>query len=125
MACAALCTGAEPHPLSFNRDIRPILSDNCFKCHGPIKQKSGLRLDLKEDALAGGESGEVIKPGKPDESELIRRVLSEDPDEIMPPADSKRKLSQQQKSILRQWIADGAEWKQHWAFVRPSRPTAP
>src|SRR5213595_3241935 len=93
----------EPRKIEFNRDIRPILSDNCFLCHGPDKnaRKAKMRLDVREEALAK----EAFKPGKADESELVKRVFSKDEDETMPPPESKKKLSDAQKKLLKEWIA--------------------
>ncbi|MFO1450078.1 MAG: PSD1 and planctomycete cytochrome C domain-containing protein [Opitutaceae bacterium] len=118
-------TGA---PVDFTRDIKPILSDTCYHCHGPDagSRKSGLRLDRQADALAGGKSGlPAIVPGQPDASELIARIFSQDPDEIMPSPDSHRTLTATQKELLRRWIAEGAGWKEHWAYVPPTRPSLP
>ncbi|MDZ4853187.1 MAG: PSD1 and planctomycete cytochrome C domain-containing protein [Pirellulaceae bacterium] len=107
----------------FNRDIRPILAENCFYCHGQDSQKreSDLRLDDREAAI---ESGAIV-PNKADSSELIRRILSDDPDERMPPPNSNRQLSNQQKQRLKQWIEDGAAYAPHWAFVTPTQPKEP
>src|SRR6266850_8369165 len=109
--------------LSYNRDIRPILSDNCFYCHGPDpkKRKAKMRLDIREEALAK----EAFVPGKPDQSELIRRINATDPDDLMPPPESNKKLDASQKEILRRWIAAGAKYEGHWAYQKPVRPTAP
>src|SRR6185295_19461448 len=100
---AALPASEMARKIEFNRDIRPILSDNCFLCHGPDKntRKAKMRLDVREDALAK----EAFKPGKADESELVRRVFSKDDDEMMPPPESKKKLSDAQKKLLKDWIA--------------------
>jgi hypothetical protein len=109
---APLC--AAP-PVEFNRDIRPILSDRCFYCHGPDekKQKADLRLDIREAALAA----EVIVPGKPDESELIYRITTHDEDDAMPPAKAKKpRLSPDEVALFRRWIEEGAEYQGHWAF---------
>jgi mono/diheme cytochrome c family protein len=114
--------------VDFNRDVIPILSANCFKCHGPDgeNRKSGLRLDRREAAISPAESGKAaIVPGKPDESELVRRIFAGDPDERMPSKDSGKQLTDAQKQTLRRWIAEGAEYKQHWAFVPPTRPSLP
>src|SRR5690242_12754377 len=92
----------------FARDIRPILARNCYECHGPEKRKGGLRLDRKAEAFAGGDSGAAIEPGKADDSELIARVTSDDPDEAMPPKG--RRLSPRQVGLLRTWIDRGAPW---------------
>src|SRR5687768_15761184 len=101
-------------PLTYNRDVRPILSDNCFSCHGPAKQKGGLRLDLREVATEPVKSGSIaIVPGKPDASELVMRIFANDVDDQMPPADSGHSLSAAQKEVLRRWVADGAKYQPH------------
>ena len=112
----------EPKALLFNRDIRPILSDNCFACHGPDsnKREADLRLD---DRAAAIESG-AIEPGQLGSSELITRILSEDPDSMMPPPESHKTLTAEQKKLLCDWIKAGAEYQPHWAFV-PPLPVAP
>ena len=114
--------------VSFNRDIRPILSDTCFQCHGPDEKqrKAGLRLDLKELALKPAESGTVaIIPGKPAESELVKRLLADDASVRMPPANSGKKITPAQIELLKRWIAEGAEYQGHWAFIPPIRPEVP
>ena len=103
----------------FNRDIRPILSDNCFACHGPDEDDRGgdLRLDVREDAVADRGGSTAIVPGKPDESEILRRILSHDADEVMPPPRAKKTpLKASQIETLRRWIAEGAPYQNHWAF---------
>lgn len=109
--------------LEFNRDIRPILSDHCFRCHGPDKghRKAKLRLDVREVAL----EREAFVPGKPEESELIRRINATDPDDLMPPEDMHKPLSVAQKELLKRWIAEGAEYQPHWAYIVPQRPEVP
>lgn len=113
--------------LDFNRDIRPILSDNCFACHGfdAKKRKAGLRLDTAEGAYALKAGVQGIKPGDPDASSVLTRILSKDEDEVMPPPDSHKKITPQQADILRRWIQEGAEYKQHWAFEKPVKTTPP
>ena len=99
----------------FTRDVRPLLSRNCFKCHGPDEgsRKSGLRLDVREDALKPAKSGAVaLMPGKPAESELVKRIFSTDDDEVMPPPSTKHQLTSTEKETLKRWIAAGAEYKQ-------------
>ncbi|HEV3344577.1 MAG TPA: PSD1 and planctomycete cytochrome C domain-containing protein [Pirellulales bacterium] len=118
---------APARAIDFNRDIRPILSNNCFKCHGPDagERKAGLRLDAREYALKPSESGTLaIVPGKPDESELVRRIFAGD-DDRMPPAESNKRLSDGEKTLLKEWIAAGAAWREHWAFTAPKRPPLP
>jgi len=111
----------------FNREIRPILAENCFHCHGPDKEarESSLRLDTFKGATEGGEFADAIVPGKTDESEVMARIHATDPDEIMPPPDSKRALTEKQKKLLHDWIASGAKYEEHWAWVPPVRAQAP
>ena len=107
-------------PLRYNRDIRPILSDNCFACHGPDKanRKGGLRLDVREAAVAPVESGDTaIVPGKISESTLVARIFTDDADDIMPPGKSHKKLSVAQKETLKRWVAEGAVYEKHWSFM--------
>jgi len=114
--------------VDFNREIRPILSDNCFACHGPDVQKikGGLRLDLRDAALAPAKSGKpAIVAGKPRESELVRRLETQDADDLMPPPESHKTLTAAQRATLIQWITDGAEYQGHWAYQPPVRPPAP
>ncbi|MDP6445117.1 MAG: DUF1549 domain-containing protein, partial [Pirellulaceae bacterium] len=120
--CGATVSAAE---VDFSRDVLPILSDHCFQCHGPdeAKREAELRLDTETGALRKDDP--VIIPGKVAESELMKRVLSDDPDEQMPPADAKRRLTGKQQEILKQWIAGGADWQRHWAFVKPVRTQPP
>jgi len=120
--------GAGVEAPDFTSDVRPLLSRNCFKCHGPddAARKSKLRLDLRETALKPAKSGAVaIVPGKADSSELVKRISSTDPDEVMPPPSTKKQLTSAEKDILTRWIAAGAEYKQHWAFVPPKQETPP
>jgi len=111
--------------LDFNRDIRPILSDNCFACHGPDTQKikGGLRLDSHEAALKPAKSGApAIVPGKPEKSALLQRINTKSAADLMPPPEAHKTLSAAQKDTLRRWIAEGANYSAHWAFVAPQRP---
>ena len=111
----------------FNRDIRPILSDSCFPCHGPDakNRQADLRLDLAESALAVRDGQRAIVPGDPQQSELIRRVTSSDPDQKMPPPGSGHALTGKEIETLRKWIAGGAKWQKHWSLIRPVRPEIP
>jgi hypothetical protein len=121
-------TLAEEPKIEFNRDVRPILSDKCFFCHGPDekKRKSGLRLDLRDGALKPAKSGDpAIVPGNAAESELVRRIFSDDKEEVMPPEEEHKALTQAQKETLKRWIAQGAEYQQHWAYITPRRPAVP
>jgi mono/diheme cytochrome c family protein len=118
---------ARADQIEFNRDIRPILSENCYRCHGPDekKRKAELRLDSQKGAFADLGDYAAIVAGQPDKSELLKRVLHKDPEEHMPPAASGKKLSAAQIALLRQWIQQGAPYQQHWAFVTPRRPQVP
>lgn len=114
--------------LDFQRDVRPILSNHCYHCHGPDEQgrKGKLRLDIREDALKAGKSGELaIVPGKVDASEVIRRIFNHDEDELMPPPEAKKPITDEQKNILKRWVAEGAEYTPHWAFVKPVAVAVP
>lgn len=114
--------------VDFLRDVRPILSAHCFKCHGPDDKtrKGGLRLDQREEALKPAKSqARAIVPANPGESSLIERIQSEDPDEVMPPPSTKSPLTSAQKETLRRWIAQGADYRPHWSFVPPQRPPVP
>jgi mono/diheme cytochrome c family protein len=128
LAAAVACSlSAHATPIDFMRQVQPILSENCYACHGPddASVEAGLRLDRRERALAGGDSGKAIVPGDPGASLILERVTHADPDTVMPPPDKKPRLSPKQITILRQWIEEGAEWGEHWAFVAPKRPPAP
>ncbi|HTI52372.1 MAG TPA: c-type cytochrome domain-containing protein, partial [Planctomycetaceae bacterium] len=106
-------------PVQFNRDIRPILSEHCFTCHGPDarKRQAGLRLDLETGARNELESGaRAVVPGKPDASELLARILATEPTEQMPPPETGKALSQEQIDLIRRWIAEGAVWDGHWSL---------
>ncbi len=110
-------------PIEYNRDIRPILSEACFRCHGPdsASRKADLRLDRREAAV-GAKS---IVPGDPESSEIIARIFSDDPEEVMPPPAIKKELTQAQKDLLKRWVASGAEYQPHWSLVAPQRPALP
>ena len=112
----------------FSREVRPILSQHCFKCHGPDDKarKGGLRLDMRESAVKEAKSGAIaLVPGKPDQSEIITRIFTKDEDELMPPPSAKRPLTPEQKETLRRWIAAGGAYQQHWAFVKPKQTELP
>jgi hypothetical protein len=115
-------------PVQFNRDIRPILSDYCFSCHGPDvqKMKGGLRLDVREAALRPAKSGKkAILPRDAAGSELVHRLLTDDADELMPPPEAHKPLKPEQKALLQRWIAEGAEYQGHWAYQPILRPSVP
>jgi len=125
---AVTATHAAEEKIDFDRQVRPILSEHCYRCHGPDAndRKAGLRLDLAEGAIAAAESGKVaVVPGKPDASELVARIFSADQDVVMPPPDINKPLSAEQKEVLKKWIAGGAKYQKHWSFVPPVRPATP
>lgn len=125
---AGITSQLQAAPPDFNRQVRPILAQHCFKCHGPDDKgrEAGLRLDVREGAVAALESGErAIVPGKPDASELLRRIHSTDEADQMPPPATKKTLTVGEKTVLRQWIEAGAEYQPHWAFVAPRAAPLP
>ncbi|HEX3988819.1 MAG TPA: DUF1549 domain-containing protein, partial [Verrucomicrobiae bacterium] len=109
--------------ITYNRDIRPILSDDCFHCHGPDQKtrKGKFRLDVREDAV----TKHAIIPGKPKESSLVDRIFATNTDDIMPPPEAHKALTLAQKKLLRRWIADGAKYEKHWAYVPPIKSAVP
>src|SRR3982750_1740798 len=113
--------------IDFNREIRPILSDNCFQCHGPDEKKrmAGLRLDVKEGAFTQTARGAIITPGDSAKSLLFQRINHADKARRMPPPASDRSLNEKQVELIRRWIDGGADWESHWAFVAPKRPDVP
>ena len=115
-------------PLVFNESIAPILTENCYACHGPDPggRKSGLRLDRAEFAFAPHEkSGPAILRGDPDRSPLILRLESRDPKQVMPPEEAHKSVSAAQIALLRRWIKEGAVYQEHWAFIAPQKPAIP
>ncbi len=118
-AIAAVCNAASPK-LEFNRDVRPILSDKCFACHGQdaAQRQAELRLDVSDASPA---HQKAIVPGKPDQSELIARIESHDADQLMPPSKSNKVLSDSERAILRRWIEEGAAYQKHWASYHQSK----
>ena len=124
---SGLFAGKDLGGVDFARDIQPLLSDNCFACHGPDakQRKADLRLDTRDGALADLDGVSAVVPGKPSESELVARITTDDEDDLMPPPDSGKQLDAAQKALLQRWIADGAEYDLHWAYKPVSRPTPP
>jgi hypothetical protein len=114
-------------PVDFSREVLPLLSDRCFYCHGPDEKhrKGGLRLDEEAGAKAMGKHGAAVVPGKPEESLLLARVRTTDPDEVMPPPEVHKELTDGQRETLARWIAEGAPWGKHWAFTPLRRPELP
>ncbi|PQO35255.1 chromosome segregation protein [Blastopirellula marina] len=126
LVCAT--AAAEEH-IDFNRQIRPILSDRCYQCHGPDEEKrhGGFRLDVREGAIVEADSGSIpVVPGKPDESELLLRLLTDDESMQMPPPESKKPhLTKREIDLIKAWIEQGAVWSPHWSFIPPKRPELP
>ncbi|HIF01259.1 MAG TPA: hypothetical protein EYQ63_30725, partial [Fuerstia sp.] len=124
-----MMVAAEPEheAVNFARDVRRIFSDRCFRCHGPdrISRKADLRLDRRESVFADRNEQQIVVPGNPNSSELIRRVASADDDVVMPPPDSGLSLSEAEIDLLRQWVSQGAKWDNHWAYIAPKRPPIP
>src|SRR6516225_9122613 len=109
--------------IEYNRDVRPILAENCFACHGPdsASRKADLRLDRRDDAI----KAEAIAPGDTEKSSLVERIFSDNRGQVMPPPKTKKKLTDAQKETLKRWIASGAEYEAHWSFMAPKRPVPP
>ncbi|MCS7045916.1 MAG: DUF1549 domain-containing protein, partial [Gemmataceae bacterium] len=123
---AAVPAWAGDDPVEYNRDIRPILANNCFNCHGPATKKAGLRLDDRDSAVKPAASNAVpIVPGRPEASELIRRVFAAAPETVMPPPSSHKTLKPAEKELLRKWIAQGAKYQKHWSFEPPTKSAVP
>ena len=120
----ALLRAAE---VDFATQIQPILSEYCYHCHGPdaATREADLRLDTKDGAYREKDAVTVVKPGDGKHSELIRRILSDDPELVMPPPKSKRVLTTAEKDLLQRWVSEGAKWGEHWAFIAPQRPPVP
>jgi len=123
LALLATSAAAAAEPVEFNRDVRPILADHCYACHGPdaARRKADLRLDLRDAAIEAG----AIVPKQPGESTLVERVFSTDADDSMPPAETNKPLTGKQKDILRRWIAEGAAYQKHWSYEPPHKPAIP
>jgi len=126
IACLSLAAGAEP--VKFNRDIRPIMSDTCFRCHGPDKRArmAGMRLDRREEAVKATASGAIpLVPGDPDSSAIVQRIYAVDPAHRMPPKYAEKALTDAQKETIRRWVAEGAVYEGHWAYQPVKRPPVP
>jgi hypothetical protein len=125
---AGLALAASAEPVKFNRDIRPVMSDTCFRCHGPDKRArmAGMRLDRREEALKPTPSGAVpIVPGDPDKSAIVQRIFAADPARRMPPKYAEKSLTDAQKETIRRWVAEGAVYEGHWAYQPVKRPAVP
>ena len=127
LTTAAVAQSANGAAIDFDRDIRPILSNHCFQCHGPDGEhrKGNLRLDRKDDAFAERDGVAAIVAGDVARSELVHRILDSDPDERMPPPDAHKPLDEAQQQLLVRWIEQGASWTEHWSFVAPVAPPEP
>lgn len=123
LVVAGTVTSVVAEEIRFNEQIRPILAENCLACHGPdpAARQADLRLDTEEGAIPSG----AIEPGNASESELVARIQTDDPELVMPPPDSHKRLTEQEKQLLVKWINEGAEWEKHWSFIAPTRPTPP
>ena len=127
-SCATMCPAQTNPPVDFARDIRPILSDKCFACHGPDSEhrEGGFRLDVKQSAMSEADSGErAIVPGDVAASELVRRIISDDESERMPPDETNKKITAEERELIVRWIQQGAPWREHWSFVPPQRRERP
>src|SRR5215211_3267831 len=125
LATAASAFGAEA--VDYSRDVLPILSANCFPCHGrdASTREARLRLDVRENATTDRQGLVPVKPGKPESSEVIARITSRDEEERMPPADKGRALHPEEIDVIRRWISEGATYREHWAFQPVTRPSPP
>ena len=121
--CGVVSASDSDEPIDFNRDIRPLLSDNCFVCHGPDEEsrEADLRLDQDQHLL----DGYTIIPGNANGSELVARIESKDPDQVMPPAESEKSLTSSERALIRRWVEQGAEVSGHWAFEPPQHQELP
>ncbi|MEY5026597.1 MAG: hypothetical protein RLZZ244_2125, partial [Verrucomicrobiota bacterium] len=125
---AFVLQGTAAEAISYNRDIRPILAENCFSCHGPDPggRKAGLRLDTEAGLFERRkEDPAPVLRGKPEESELYKRLITKDQDEVMPPPDSHKALKPGEIALLKRWIESGAPWQKHWAFIPPEKAPLP
>ncbi len=125
LAIFAAAAPQQPKKLRYNKDVRPILAENCFPCHGPdsAARKAGLRLDRPEDSTAIRNGIAPIVKGNPAASEVVKRIYG--PNSSMPPPVTKKKLTPEQVATLKQWIAQGAEYERHWSYIPPVRPALP
>ena len=130
-ACSVLLVcgsaAAAEGQVRFNRDVRPILAESCCACHGPdsTTREAELRLDDPKDVLKPRDGYSILVPGKPEESELFRRIVAEDESERMPPAGHGEALDPKQVDVIRRWIKQGGEYEKHWSFLPPECPDAP
>ncbi len=122
-----LATAVEAAPVDFNQEIRPLLSNHCFRCHGPdeAERKAGLRLDTRDGALEDLGGYAAVVPGEPEESELLRRITTHDAGDLMPPPEAAERLSSEAAAVIERWIREGASYSKHWAYVPPRRPALP
>lgn len=123
LAFPLLAASASAAPVSYNREIRPILSENCFYCHGQDANKRKKNLQLNTEA--GQRANDMVVPGDADKSKLIQRLFTQDPEKVMPPPDSNRHMTAEQRELFKRWVAEGAKFEGHWAFQAPLRPALP
>ena len=123
----SILLGKPEGEIQFNRDVRPILSGKCFHCPGPSEKfrEADLRLDTPEDAYFEKDGFAAIVPGSTEDSEAWHRIMSDDPEDIMPPPESKKELTDREKEILTQWIEQGAKWEGHWSYLPVQKPATP
>ncbi|HEV2296446.1 MAG TPA: DUF1549 domain-containing protein [Tepidisphaeraceae bacterium] len=126
LAAPAALAESQP-PIDFNRDIRPILSENCYACHGPdkAKRKADMRLDTKDGLFSTPDEVTIVVPGKPADSALLQRIAAEDEDDVMPPRKTDKRLTPAQIALIKRWIEEGAQWKGHWSYIAPTKPEIP
>ena len=122
-----ICLSAVHAEVSFNEDIRPLLSNRCYACHGPDEEdrKGELRLDTREGAMRERKGFTAIVPGNIKDSELIYRIVTDDEDEMMPPPGRGQRFSKEEIALMKQWIKEGAKYEVHWSYVKPSKPEVP
>ncbi|MDB4500831.1 hypothetical protein N9224_01490, partial [Akkermansiaceae bacterium] len=112
-------------PINFSQDIRPILNTHCTGCHGGVKKNGEVSFLYREQVIANGKSGKpTVVPGDPEASKMMVRILSDDPDELMPQPDHGPRLNEREVSLIRRWIQEGAKWNNHWSFEKPTRHEA-
>uniref|UniRef100_UPI0037CB7636 c-type cytochrome domain-containing protein n=1 Tax=Prosthecobacter sp. TaxID=1965333 RepID=UPI0037CB7636 len=116
-----------PRPIQFSKEIRPILSENCFFCHGPDEKKreAGLRLDDETSAKKNNDGTTAVVPGHPEKSALLERIVSKDADEVMPPPKQHKTISPAQIALLTEWIKQGAPWGKHWSYEKVVKQAVP
>jgi mono/diheme cytochrome c family protein len=116
-------TAEEPARISFSKQIRPILNKHCTACHGGVKQAADVSFVYRDQVVAP--EGWIVEPGEPDDSELVARIISDDPDDRMPPPKHGHGLTEDEVDLVKRWIEEGADWGEHWAYEKPIKPVIP